>query len=76
MTTNIQDDGKRINIHNIGKTHSEKARKEIEIQEVNIRNVVDDSIERLLYMEGSNEVHGRSVLCVAAGRLLRGKELR
>lgn len=32
VTTNIQDDGKRINIHNIGKTHSEKARKEIEIQ--------------------------------------------
>jgi Relaxase/Mobilisation nuclease domain len=31
LTTNIQDDGKRIDIHNIGKDKSKKARKEIEI---------------------------------------------
>jgi hypothetical protein len=32
VTTNIQHDGRRISIHNIGKLQSEKARKEIEIQ--------------------------------------------
>ncbi|MCX8491774.1 MAG: relaxase/mobilization nuclease domain-containing protein [Cyclobacteriaceae bacterium] len=31
LTTNIQDNGKRIDIHNIGRDKSEKARKEIEI---------------------------------------------
>lgn len=30
ITTNIKDDGKRIDIHNIGRNQSEKARKEIE----------------------------------------------
>ncbi len=30
VTTNIQRDGTRIPLHNIGRTHSEKARKEIE----------------------------------------------
>ncbi|MCG8308519.1 MAG: relaxase/mobilization nuclease domain-containing protein [Cytophagales bacterium] len=30
VTTNIQDNGKRIDIHNIGRNQSEKARKEIE----------------------------------------------
>ncbi|WP_276368730.1 relaxase/mobilization nuclease domain-containing protein [Chryseolinea sp. H1M3-3] len=30
VTTNIQEDGKRISIHNLGKNHSEQARKEIE----------------------------------------------
>ena len=30
ITTNIQEDGKRIDIHNLGKTKSEQARKEIE----------------------------------------------
>jgi hypothetical protein len=30
VTTNIQDDGKRIDIHNIGRNQSETARKEIE----------------------------------------------
>lgn len=30
VTTNIQDDGKRISIHNLGKNQSEQARKEIE----------------------------------------------
>jgi hypothetical protein len=32
VTTNIQEGGRRISIHNIGKLQSEKARKEIEIQ--------------------------------------------
>jgi hypothetical protein len=32
VTTNIKADGKRIELHNIGKNQSEKARKEIEIQ--------------------------------------------
>jgi hypothetical protein len=32
VTTNIQENGKRISIHNLGKNESEKARKEIEIQ--------------------------------------------
>jgi hypothetical protein len=31
VTTNITKDGKRISLHNLGKTESEKARKEIEI---------------------------------------------
>jgi hypothetical protein len=31
ITTNVQSDGKRIDIHNIGRNQSEKARKEIEI---------------------------------------------
>lgn len=31
VTTNIQDDGKRISLHNIGRHQSEKARKELEI---------------------------------------------
>ena len=30
LTTNIEADGKRINMHNIGKNQSEKARKEVE----------------------------------------------
>lgn len=32
ITTNIQSDGKRIDIHNIGRNQSEKARKEIELE--------------------------------------------
>lgn len=32
ITTNIQIDGKRIDIHNIGRNQSEKARKEIEVE--------------------------------------------
>lgn len=32
VTTNIKADGKRIELHNLGKNQSEKARKEIEIQ--------------------------------------------
>jgi len=32
VTTNIKSDGKRIELHNLGKNQSEKARKEIEIQ--------------------------------------------
>lgn len=32
VTTNMQSNGKRISIHNIGKTLSETARKELEIQ--------------------------------------------
>jgi hypothetical protein len=32
LTTNIQENGRRISIHNLGKNESEKARKEIEIQ--------------------------------------------
>jgi len=31
VTTNIKADGKRIELHNLGKNQSEKARKEIEI---------------------------------------------
>jgi signal transduction histidine kinase len=36
--------------------YSRNARKELELQPVNIRTIVEDSIERLLYMEGSEEV--------------------
>ena len=36
--------------------YSRNARKEIDVELVNIREVVEDSIERLLYMEGSEEV--------------------
>jgi hypothetical protein len=32
VTTNIQSDGSRISLHNLGKNQSEKARKEIEIE--------------------------------------------
>jgi hypothetical protein len=35
VTTNVQENGKRINLHNIGKNQSEKARKELE-QEFNL----------------------------------------
>lgn len=36
--------------------YSRNARKEVETQRVNIREVVNDSIDRLLYMEGSEQV--------------------
>lgn len=36
--------------------YSRNARKDLEIQEVNIRSIVEDSIERLRYLEGSEEV--------------------
>ena len=32
VTTNVQDNGKRIDLHNIGRNQSEKARKEIELE--------------------------------------------
>jgi hypothetical protein len=32
VTTNVMDNGKRINLHNIGRNQSEKARKEIELE--------------------------------------------
>ncbi|WP_333887330.1 relaxase/mobilization nuclease domain-containing protein [Sphingobacterium siyangense] len=32
LTTSVKADGKAINLHNLGKVHSEKARKEIEIE--------------------------------------------
>jgi signal transduction histidine kinase len=36
--------------------YSRNARKDLDVRLVNIRSVVDDSIERLLYMEGSGQV--------------------
>ncbi len=36
--------------------YSRNARKEIDIKQVDIREIIDDSIERLLYMEGSEKV--------------------
>lgn len=36
--------------------YSRNARKDIEVQQANIRDIVNDSIDRLLYMEGSMEV--------------------
>lgn len=36
--------------------YSRNARKEIEIRQVNIREIIDDTIERLRYMEGSEKV--------------------
>lgn len=36
--------------------YSRNARKDLDIKRVNIRSVVDDCIERLLYMEGSEQV--------------------
>ena len=36
--------------------YSRNARKDIDIEEDNIREIIDDSIERLLYMEGSEKV--------------------
>jgi signal transduction histidine kinase len=36
--------------------YSRNARKDLDVKLVNIRSVVDDSIERLLYMEGSGQV--------------------
>jgi signal transduction histidine kinase len=56
--------------------YSRNARKEIEIKQINIREIIDDSIERLLYMEGSEKVRktmnvsGQSTLYSDAYRLL------
>jgi signal transduction histidine kinase len=36
--------------------YSRNARKDIEIKQINIREIIDDSIERLQYMEGSGNV--------------------
>lgn len=36
--------------------YSRNARKDLDIRPINIRSIVDDSIERLLYMEGSDQV--------------------
>ncbi|HYI78238.1 MAG TPA: response regulator, partial [Chryseolinea sp.] len=36
--------------------YSRNARKDIEIKQINIREIIDDSIERLQYMEGSENV--------------------
>jgi signal transduction histidine kinase len=36
--------------------YSRNARKEVEIKQINIREIIDDSTERLLYMEGSEKV--------------------
>lgn len=36
--------------------YSRNARKEVEVQQVNIRDIVNESIRRLLYMEGSEQI--------------------
>jgi signal transduction histidine kinase len=36
--------------------YSRNARKEVEVQQVNIRDIVNESIRRLLYMEGSEQL--------------------
>jgi hypothetical protein len=47
MTTNIKPDGKRIELHNLGKNQSEKARKEIEIAYGLLK--AEDSTQRQQY---------------------------
>lgn len=59
VSTNIQKDGKRISLHNIGRTASEKIRKEIEVnyglikanqkQEKNLQSLKAVSPEKALY---------------------------
>lgn len=59
VTTNIKADGKRIELHNVGRNQSEKARKEIEIQyglvkaedskQRQVKNVKPVNIQRLQY---------------------------
>src|ERR1700743_86639 len=47
LTTNIKPDGKAINLHNLGKNQSEKARKEIEISYGLVK--AEDSSQRELF---------------------------
>jgi hypothetical protein len=47
VTTNIKVDGKAINLHNLGRNQSEKARREIEISYGLVR--ADDSAQRELF---------------------------
>ncbi|WP_462267739.1 relaxase/mobilization nuclease domain-containing protein [Mucilaginibacter sp.] len=53
VTTNIKADGKRINIHNIGKTLSESARKELE-QEYNLVKAEGHHIKESLGITPAN----------------------
>jgi hypothetical protein len=47
LTTNIKADGKRISLHNLGKIHSEKARREIENDFGLVR--AEDKINKAMY---------------------------
>jgi hypothetical protein len=59
VSTNIQDDGSRISLHNLGKNQSEKARREIEIEyglvkaesskRTNMLNIQPVNAERIIY---------------------------
>ncbi len=53
VTTNIQPDGKRISLHNIGKNKSEKARKEIE-QEFDLVKADEQKIKQAFLVKPAN----------------------
>ncbi|MDQ2719950.1 MAG: relaxase/mobilization nuclease domain-containing protein [Bacteroidota bacterium] len=63
VTTNIEQSGKRISLHNIGKNQSAKARKEIEI------------IYKLIKAEDQNKLQPEEVKSVYTQRITYGKSL-
>jgi len=60
VTTNIQEDGKRISIHNLGKNESETARKEIELQYSLVQAQSKPRQSNLLIAKPEKAVYGKS----------------
>lgn len=60
ITTNIQSDGKRIDIHNIGRNQSEKARKEIEVTYGLVRAESRTKKQELEPIQVEKAVYGKS----------------
>jgi hypothetical protein len=58
VTTNIQEDGKRISIHNLGKNQSETARKEIEVKYGLVK--AGSTPKQELYTNLNKAVYGKS----------------
>lgn len=61
VTTNIQADGKRISLHNIGRNQSQKARKEIEIK------------YKLVKADDKNLRHAQEIKPISSQKILYGK---
>jgi hypothetical protein len=60
ITTNIQADGKRIDLHNIGRNQSESARKEIEIEFNLLKAAQPASSQNLQAVPLEKIIYGRS----------------
>ena len=73
VSTNIQKDGSRISMHNLGKNQSEKARKEIEIQFRLVkagRTGQKESIP-IKQLDGQKLIYGKQPLKQAISNVLR-----